>query len=140
MKITKSKLMKMIKEAVGTGAVSTFVGKSGQEADAPAAGPFYPTDNLLHAHQDKELSTRIKRSLTDTTTSTQDLEIKETDYEYVFDKTGWEGLKEKLDKFKNKKEEMTDIVSEVEYDDNSSLSTDENKFINKTQDFKSIGD
>jgi len=132
------KLKDLLNEISVTGGSATFVGSHGNYIDDKFAGGFHPEYGELKKTLNKQVDDDIKKRMwTDEITplSDQDYIDLEWDYEYT------PNLEIDKDKFKNTSEiEMQLVGIEINYDKIIDKTKENEKFINDTNDWKSIYD
>ena len=127
-----------IKEVTGTTAAGGFVGSAGDTIDTKFAGGFHPEFGELRKTLEKQVDDDIiKRMFTDDNTplADQDFIDLEWDYEYTtvldIDKSKFKSISD---------EEMEIIDIEINYDKIIDKTEENKKYINDTNEWKSIYD
>ena len=134
----KNKKKHLLKEVTTTSAAASFVGSHGDIIDTLFGGAFHPEfgdlEKLLNQQIDANI---IKRMYTDDITPMSDQDWFEVDWEYEYTPV----LDIDNSKFKNTSEtEMQLVDIEVKYDKIEDKTEENKKFINDTNDWKSIYD
>ena len=131
------KLKDILKEATGTSGVGSFVGRSGNVVDKLFAGAFHPEFGQIKKLLDKQVEDNImNRMYTDDVTPQIDPDFYEVDYEYEYD----EYVEKDNSKFKTTSDKMQLVDMEIQYDEIIDKTEENEKFINDTNDWKSIYD
>ena len=132
------KLKDLLKEVTATGAVGTFTGRGGNYIDQKFAGGFHPEFGELRKTLEKQVDGDImKRMYTDDVTPFIDPDFIDLEWEYDYDEN------EEVDKSKFKstsKTKMLNVGIEIKYDKIIDKTEENKKFINPTNDWKSIYD
>ena len=128
----------LLKEVSVAAGAETHAGRAGDHIDQKFAGSFHPKfgelKNLLKLQVDSDI---IKRMYTDDNTPIADQEFLEVDWKYEYD----EYVKQDNSKFKSDSEtEMQLVDLEIKYDDIIDKTEENEKYINDTNDWKSIYD
>ena len=128
----------LLKESTATSAVGGFVGSSGNLVDQKFGGPFHrefgKLEDLLNQQIDGDIE---KRMYTDDNTPFIDPDFYEVDWKYEYD----EYVKQDNSKFKSDSETEMQIVNlDIKYDEIIDNTEENKKFINDTNDWKSIYD
>ena len=134
----KNKKKHLLKEVTGTGAAGTFVGGAGDVIDQKFAGPFHPEfgemEDLLNKQVDDDI---LKRMYTDEITPEFEQDFIDLEWDYEYTPT----LKIDKSKFKSKNEtEMQLVDLKINYDKIENKTEENKKFINDTNNWKSIYD
>ena len=134
----KNKEKHILKEVSVTGATGTFVGRAGDYIDQKFAGAFHPKFGELKDLLSKQVEGDIaKRMYTDDITPLADQDFIDLDWKYEYD----EYVKQDNSKFKSDSEtEMQLVDLEIKYDKIIDKTEENEKFINDTNDWKSIYD
>ena len=125
-----------LKEFTGGEAAESFVGGAGDFIDTKFAGPYHPD----FGHIKKLLSRQVdfdimKRHWTDEVTPEADIDWEEIDWKYEYDKY----LKKDNSKFINTSDtEMQYVYIGIKYDKTDDRAAKNKKFVNKTDEWKSI--
>ena len=133
----KNKKKHLLKEVTGTGAVGGFVGGAGDFIDTKFAGGFHPEfgelEKLLNQQVDGDI---MKRMYSDDNTPPSDQDFIDLEWDYEYDEN------EEIDnsKFINISgiDQLVDL--EIKYDKIIDKTEENKKFINPTNDWKSIYD
>tara|TARA_R100000664_G_C2732549_1_gene122788 strand:+ start:112 stop:591 length:480 start_codon:yes stop_codon:yes gene_type:complete len=128
----------LIKEVTAAGDVGAFTGRAGDYIDKRFAGPFHPEfaqlKKLLKKQVDGDI---IKRMYSDDRTPFAEQEFVDVDWKYEYD----EYVKQDNSKFKtNSETEMQLVDLEIKYDEIEDKTEENKKYINDTNDWKSIYD
>ena len=127
----------LLKEVSATGATGTFVGGAGDFIDQKFAGAFHPEfgelKDLLKLQVDNDI---IRRMYTDDNTPMTDQDFMDLEWDYEYDEN------EEIDnsKFKNTAGTMQHVSIDINYDKIIEKSEENKKYINDTNDWKSIYD
>ena len=134
----KNKKKHLLKEVTVTGTTAAFVGTSGDIIDTKLAGPFHPKLNGLKKQLEKQIENdKLKKDYTRRETPIISKDFEELDWKYEYD----EYVKEDNSKFKSNSEtEMQLVDLDIKYDDIIDKTEENKKFINDTNDWKSIYD
>ena len=129
---------KKLNEVSVTGGASSFVGQAGDIIDQKFAGPYHPIfgdlEKLLNQQVDGDIAKRI---YTDNITPRPDEDFIDLEWDYEYD----EEIKKDNSKFKtNSETEMQIVDMEIPYDEIIDKTEENEKFINDTNDWKSIYD
>ena len=133
----KNKKKHLLKEVTGTGAAGSFIGGAGDVIDQKFAGPFHPEfgelEDLLNKQVDDDI---FKRMYTDEITPEFEQDFIDLEWDYEYDEN------EKIDKsiFKTVSNKMQYVNLEINYDKIIDKSEENKKFINDTNNWKSIYD
>ena len=132
------KLKDLLNEVTATAASVGFTGRSGNVIDDLFSGAFHPKfgnlEKLLNQQIDNDI---MKRMWTDDVTPMADQDYIDLDWKYEYD----EYVKKDNSKFKNTSEtEMQLVDVEINYDKILDRTEENKKFINDTNDWKSIYD
>tara|TARA_Y100000593_G_scaffold40594_1_gene78088 strand:+ start:1169 stop:1609 length:441 start_codon:yes stop_codon:yes gene_type:complete len=134
----KNKKKHLLKEVTGTGAVGGFTGRGGSLIDDLFAGGFHPEfgelEDLLNQQIDGDI---MKRMWNDDNTPMADQDFIDLKWDYDYDEIG------EIDnsKFKSDSEiEMQLVDLNIKYDKPIDKTEENKKFINDTNDWKSIYD
>ena len=132
------KLKELMSEVTATGATGTFVGGAGDYIDQKFSGAFHPEHNELKNSLKKQVDDDIaKRMFTDDITPLADQDFIDLDWKYEYD----EYVKQDNSKFKSTSETDMQLVDlEIKYDEIIDKAEENEKFINDTDDWKSIYD
>ena len=132
------KLKDLLNEITATGAAGTFVGGAGDYIDQKFSGAFHPEENDLKKLLKKQVDGDIaKRMFTDDVTPEADQDYIDLDWKYEYDKE----VRKDTSKFKSDSEtEMQLVDLEIKYDKIIDKTEENEKFINDTNDWKSIYD
>jgi hypothetical protein len=133
----KNKEKHILKEVTATGAAGTFVGGAGNVVDQKFAGPFHPILNDLKKQLEKQIDDDIvKRMYTDDVTPLADQDFIDLEWDYEYDEN------EKIDnsKFINTSgiDQLVDL--DIKYDKIIDKTEENKKYINDSNDWKSIYD
>ena len=128
----------LLKEVTAASAVGAFTGRAGDYIDQKFAGPFHPEfaglKDLLKLQVDGDI---IKRMYSDEYTPIAGQDFIDLEWEYEYD----EEVKKDNSKFKTDSEtEMQLVDLEIKYDDIIDKTEENKKYINDTNDWKSIYD
>ena len=134
----KNKKKHLLSEITVAAAAGGFTGRAGSYIDQKFAGPFHPELNDLKKHLEKQVENDIAiRMWTDDNTPLADQDFIDLDWKYEYD----EYVKKDNSKFKNTSEtEMQLVDVEINYDKILDRTEENKKFINDTNDWKSIYD
>ena len=134
----KNKKKHLLKEVSVTGGTGTFTGTGGKLIDQLYAGAFHRDFGDIGKLLDKQIEDHIvKRMWTDDITPIADQDFIDLDWKYEYD----EYVKKDNSKFKNTSEtEMQLVDVEINYDKILDRTEENKKFINDTNDWKSIYD
>ena len=132
------KLKDIINEVSVTAGAEAFQGGAGDIVDRKFAGPFHPEfgklKKMLHQQIDGDIE---KRMYSDDNTPFAEQEFIDVDWKYEYD----EYVKQDNSKFKSDSEtEMQLVDLEIKYDKIIDKTEENEKFINDTNDWKSIYD
>ena len=132
------KLKDLLNEVTATGATGTFVGGAGDYIDQKFSGAFHPDfmelKKLLQQQVDNDI---IKRMYTDEITPEFEQDFIDLEWDYEYTPT----LKIDKSKFKSKNEtEMQLVDLKINYDKIENKTEENKKFINDTNNWKSIYD
>ena len=127
-----------LKEATGTGAVGGFTGRGGNYIDDKFSGGFHPEFGELRKTLEKQVDGDImKRMWTDDITPIADQDFIDLEWDYEYTPT----LEIDNSKFKSDSEtEMQLVDLEINYDKIIDKTEENKKFVNDTNDWKSIYD
>jgi len=130
--------MCLLKEVTAAGDVGAFTGRAGDYIDRKFAGPFHPEFAQLKKLLNKQVEGDIlKRMYSDDNTPFQDPRYTDVEWTYEYD----EEVKKDNSKFKNTSEtEMQLVDLEIKYDEIIDKTEENEKYINNTNDWKSIYD
>ena len=137
----KNKKKHLLREVTAGGSVGAFVGTGGQTIDALFAGPYHPDFGEIGKLLKKQLEYRFE--LSDWNRGiTPELEqlFKYLDIDYHYDKLPTEEDIQKMKKFINTTGKMQPVDIEINYDKIIDKTEENKKFINPTNDWKSIYD
>ena len=128
----------LLKEVSATGAVGTFTGTAGDYIDQKFSGAFHPDfmelKKLLQQQVDGDIA---KRLYTDNVTPELEQDFIDLEWDYEYTPT----LKIDKSKFKSKNEtEMQLVDLKINYDKIENKTEENKKFINDTNNWKSIYD
>ena len=128
----------LLKEVTAGDAVGAFTGRAGDFIDQRFAGPFHPEFAQLKKLLKKQVQGDIvKRMYSDDITPFAEQEFLEVDWKYEYD----EYVKQDNSKFKSDSEtEMQLVDLEIKYDEIIDKTEENEKYINDTNDWKSIYD
>jgi len=134
----KNKKKHLLKEFTGGESAATFVGGAGSFIDTKFAGPYHPDFGEIKKQLKKQVNFDIiKRMWTDKITPKSDIDFEEIDWKYEYDKY----VKEDNSKFKSNDENKMQYVDiDIDYDKITDNKEENKKFINKTNNWKSIYD
>ena len=134
----KNKKKHLLKEVTATGATGTFVGAAGDYIDQKFAGPFHPELNDLKKQLEKQVENDIiKRMWADDITPDFEQDFIDLEWDYEYD----ENKEIDNSKFKSKSETKMQLVGiEINYDKIEDKTEENKKFINDTNNWKSIYD
>ena len=133
----KNKKKHLLKEVSATGHAGSFVGQKGDYVDRKFSGGFNPVFGELEKLLDNQVNSDImKRMYTDDITPESDQDFIDMEWEYHYDEN------EKIDnsKFKNTsgKDQLVDL--DIKYDKIIDKTEENKKFVNDTNNWKSIYD
>ena len=136
----KNKKKHLLSEVTATGAAGTFVGRAGDIVDQLFAGAFHPEFGDLEKLLNKQIDDNIAiRMWTDDITPLADQDFIDLDWKYEYDE--YVEKDNILSKFKNTSEtEMQLVDIEIDYDKIEDQTEENKKYINDTNDWKSIYD
>ena len=128
----------LLKEVTAASAVGTFTGRAGDMIDQKFAGAFHPKfgelKDLLKLQVDSDI---IKRMYSDDNTPMADRDFIDLEWEYEYTPT----LEIDKSKFKSDSEtEMQLVDIDIKYDKIEDKTEENKKYINDTNDWKSIYD
>ena len=134
----KNRKKHLLKEVTATGATGTFTGRGGNYIDQKFAGGFHPEFGELRKTLERQVDGDIeKRMYTDDVTPLADQDFIDLEWEYEYTPT----LDIDKSKFINTSEtEMQFVDMEIKYDKVIDKTEENKKFINPTNDWKSIYD
>ena len=134
----KNKEKHLLKEVTAASAVGTFTGTGGQLIDKLFGGGFHPVSGSLKKLLIKQVDDNImKRLYTDDMTPISDPDWYEIDWEYKYTPQ----LKIDNSKFKNTSDTEMQVIDDIiNYDKIIDNREENKKFINDTNDWKSIYD
>ena len=133
----KEKVKNLLKEVTVASSVGTFTGTRGNYIDTKFAGGFHEKfgklKDLLKTQVDNDI---MKRMYTDDITPMSDQDFIDMEWDYIFDEN------EKIDnsKFKTITNKMQQVDLEIKYDKIIDKTEENKKFVNDTNDWKSIYD
>ena len=133
----KNKKKHLLKEVTATSAVGTFVGSAGDYIDKKFSGGFHPEfgklKDMLRQQIDDDI---VKRMFTDDFTPQPDQDFIDMEWEYHYDEN------EEIDnsKFKNTGRDMQLVDLDIKYDKIIDKTEENKKYINDSNDWKSIYD
>lgn len=134
----KNKKKHLLKEVTGTGAVGGFTGRGGSLIDDLFAGAFHPESGELEKLLNQQVDGDIeKRMWTDDITPLADQDFIDLEWDYEYDEN------EEIDnsKFKSTSNSEMQLVNiDIKYDKIIDKTEENKKFINPSNDWKSIYD
>jgi len=134
----KNRKKHLLKEVTATGATGTFTGRGGNYIDQKFAGGFHPEFGELRKTLEKQVDGDImKRMYSDDNTPPLEQDFIDLEWDYDYDEN------EEVDKSKFKstsKTKMLNVGIEIKYDKIIDKTEENKKFINPTNDWKSIYD
>ena len=131
------KLKDLLNEVTATGAVGGFIGKGGNYIDDKFAGGFHPEFGELRKTLEKQVDNDIKRRMfTDDNTPPLDQDFIDLEWDYEYD----ENEKINNSKFINTSQTNQLVDLDIKYDKIIDKTEENKKYINDSNDWKSIYD